>query len=184
MSHSDSYLAEVADIADRLLALDIEKMAEALSRVKGRLFLVGLGGSAANCIHMAADLRKLCSIDAHAFSNIAELTARANDEGMHTIFSGWLSSINNNDALFVLSVGGGTIQVSPAIVHAIDLAKSVGAMVYGIVGPTGGYTFEHGDLVIRVPAKERVTPHTEAFQGVIWHCLVSHPQLQKRPTKW
>jgi D-sedoheptulose 7-phosphate isomerase len=186
MSHSQTYLAETADIAEFLVPFDIENMAQALSDVKGRIFLIGLGGSAANCIHMAADLRKLCNIDAYALDNIAELTARANDEGFESIFSGWLSRIGKDDALFVLSVGGGTSTVSNAICKAIDHAKARGAKVFGIVGPHGGYTAEHGDLVIKVPVanQKHVTPHTEAFQAVLWHLLVSHPLLQKSATKW
>lgn len=184
MSHSQDYLWEVSEIADLLLAQDIEKMVDALSNLTGRLFLIGLGGSYANCIHMAADLRKLCNIDADAFANMSELTARANDEGMDTIFTGWLAHMKPEDALFVLSVGGGTELVSRGIYLAVERAKSIGSKVYGIVGPAGGYTYQHGDLVIRVPVKERVTPHTEAFQGVIWHAMVSHPKLQKNATKW
>jgi D-sedoheptulose 7-phosphate isomerase len=135
---------------------------------------------------MAADLRKLCDIDALALENIAEITARANDEGVHTIFDGWLNRATSKDALMVLSVGGGTAHVSEALVHAIEEAKAARARVYGIVGPDGGYTARHADLVIRVPVENRkhITPHTEAFQSVICHCLVSHPVLQKHRTTW
>ena len=138
----------------------------------------------ANSIHMAADFRKLCNINAFAFDNIAELTARANDEGLENIFTGWLSNIGKDDALFVLSVGGGTLRVSLSIVNAIDHAQSCGAKIFGIVGPNGGYTWTRGDVVIRIPATKNITPHTEAFQAVIWHALVSHPLLQRNATKW
>lgn len=156
----------------------------ALSELTGTLYIVGMGGSLANAIHMAADLRKLCNIRAEAMDNIAELTARANDEGVHTMFH--LRGITDRDALMVLSVGGGTGEVSLALCHAIDQAQAAGAKVYGIVGPDGGYTAEQSDICIRVPVdnQKHVTPHTEAFQAVVWHCLVSHPLLQKNATKW
>ena len=134
---------------------------------------------------MAADLRKLCDIDAEAFDNIAELTARMNDEGPDTIFLDWLKRMISDDALMVLSVGGGTERVSKSIVYAIEMAHECEAQIYGIVGPDGGFTTKIADIVIRIPAPEgAITPHTEAFQAVIWHALVSHPLLQKRPTKW
>ena len=186
--HCRDYLKTTADIA---LALDpsiIEAMAHELYRIRyneGRVFVIGMGGSLANAIHMAADLRKLCNIDAHALSNIAELTARANDEGLDTIFTGWLRDIGPIDALMVLSVGGGTESVSKAITEAVKKAKQAEASVLGIVGPRGGATYELGNCVIRIPApEERITPHTEAFQAVVWHCLVSHPLLQMAATKW
>lgn len=158
-------------------------MAESLSNMKGKLYIIGLGGSLANAIHMAADLRKLCNINAEAFDNIAELTARANDEGLDTIFVDWVKDSNAWDKLLVLSVGGGTSEVSGAICKAIDAFKG---MVLGIVGPDGGYTAQKASVCIRVPVENRkhVTPHTEAFQAVIWHCLVSHPLLQKNKAKW
>ena len=157
-------------------------MAEALAKLEGKLYIIGLGGSLANAIHMAADLRKLCDIDAEAFDNIAELTARMNDEGPETIFVDWLRRSTDRDALMVLSVGGGAFDVSASIGNAVSSFKG---NVYGIVGPRGGYTAEMGDIVIRIPAPNgAITPLTEAFQAVIWHCLVSHPLLQKRPTKW
>jgi len=139
----------------------------------------------ANAIHMTADFRRLCDIDAEAFDNIAELTAAMNDDGRDHIFDGFLSRIGPMDSLMVLSVGGGTAEVSKSIVNAIGRANAYGARVWGIVGPAGGYTAEHGDIVILIPAPLiGMTPHTEAFQAVIWHCLVSHPLLQKRATKW
>src|SRR6266849_1155440 len=177
MTHSIDYLDEVVNISYLITRAEIDRMVNAISFLKGRLFIIGLGGSMANSIHMAADFRKLCNIDAYAFDNIAEFTARANDEGLENIFIGWLSNIGKDDALFVLSVGGGTPKVSLSLVKAIDHAQSRGAKVFGIVGPNGGYTAEHGDVVIRIPATKNITPHTEAFQAVIWHALVSHPLL-------
>ena len=158
-------------------------MAQSLHDLKGKLYIIGMGGSLANAIHMAADLRKLCDIDAEAFDNIAELTSRANDEGLETIFVDWLKNAWFNDALLVLSVGGGTSLVSNSICKAID---SFRGQVLGIVGPHGGYTASKATVCIKIPVEnpERVTPHTEAFQAVIWHLLVSHPLLQKRKTKW
>jgi len=151
-----------------------------------KLYIIGLGGSMANAIHMAADLRKLCDIDAEAFDNIAEITARMNDEGPATIFGTWLERSTPADALMVLSVGGGTDHVSPALIYSVKQARANGCLVFGIVGPDGGYTAEMGDLVIKVPVinRKHITPQTEAFQMVIAHCLVSHPLLQKNETKW
>ncbi len=184
--HVLNYMKEAAEICSRVSQRDIERMAEALDgcrRMRAKVYVIGLGGSLANAIHMAADLRKLCEIDAEAFDNIAELTARANDEGLDTIFVEWLRDSNAWDKLIVLSVGGGTPQVSGAIVKAIDVFKG---QVLGIVGPNGGYTAERAGICIKVPVEteKHQTPHTEAFQAVIWHCLVSHPLLQKNKTKW
>lgn len=176
-------MTEAANLCHRVSHADIEKMARSLKAMKGKLYIIGMGGSLANAIHMAADLRKLCNINAEAFDNIAELTARANDEGLDTIFCDWLKDTNAWDKLLVLSVGGGTPLVSNAICRAIDVFQG---QVLGIVGPDGGYTAEHGSVVIKVPVEnaKHVTPHTEAMQAVIWHCLVSHPLLQKNATKW
>jgi len=163
----------------------------ALRGRKGRLFLIGVGGSAGNCSHAVNDFRKLCGIQAYSpVDNVSELTARANDEGWDTIFSGWLeiSDLSVRDAILILSVGGGDSarNVSTNIVKAIDFAKSRGAKVLGIVGRDTGYTAKHGDVVVVVPQvnADRVTPLSEAFQAVVWHCLVSHPQLQVNRTKW
>lgn len=160
-------------------------MAARLSVIK-KLYIIGLGGSLANAIHMAADFRKLCNIDAEAFDNIAEITARMNDDGPETIFDNWLEKISSQDALMVLSVGGGTPEVSRGICRAVERAKKNGAAIFGIVGPQGGYTASNADLCIKVPVanEKHITPHTEAFQAVIWHCLVSHPLLQKNRAKW
>jgi len=194
MGHAAVYLAELCEIARRLSPDAIEALCVELVQLRdrgGRLFIVGVGGSAANSGHAVNDFRKLCGIEAYApTDNVSELSARTNDEGWHTVFSEWLkvSRINANDALLVLSVGGGAVQrnVSPNIVAAVDEAKARGARVLGIVGRDGGYTKQAGDVIVVIPTVEetRVTPHAEAFQAVIWHCLVSHPSLQKNATKW
>ena len=182
--HSIRYLAETVVIAQQIDPIEIEAMATELHKLKGKLYIVGLGGSMANALHMAADLTKLCKIDAEAFCNIAELTARANDDGFETIFSGWLARMGKGDCLFVLSVGGGAGGISAAITASILHAKRVGARILGIVGPNGGDTAKNGDCVIRIPATDRITPHTEAFQAVIWHALICHPLLQKSAMVW
>ncbi len=173
---------EAANICKAIDADLIDRLAARLSVVK-KVYIIGLGGSLANAIHMAADLRKLCEVDAEAFDNIAELSARANDEGMASIFGGWLSRATKDDALVVLSVGGGTPGVSAGIVKAVH---SFPGAIFGITGPDGGYTKERAEICIRVPVENQkhITPHTEAFQAVIWHALVSHPLLQKNKTTW
>ena len=183
MSHTRTYLDELIAIACRLDTADIERMATSLSSSRGRVYIIGLGGSMANAIHMAADLRNLCSLDAYAFSNIAELTARANDEGFDEIFRDWIGKSYPEDKLIVLSVGGGTSTVSNAICRAVEAFQG---QVLGITGPDGGYTAERADVCIKIPVEnmKHITPHSEAFQAVIWHCLVSHPLLQKKRTKW
>jgi len=194
LSHIIAFLREVGRVTERLDAGAIEKIAAELQDLRarnGRLFLIGLGGSAGNCSHAVNDFRKLCGIEAYApIDNVSELTARANDEGWETIFSGWLevSQLNSADAIFIMSVGGGDVvhNVSVNIVRAIDLAKERGARVLGIVGKPDGYTAQKGDAVVVVPTvnPDRITPLSEAFQAVIWHGLVSHPILQLRKTKW
>lgn len=192
MSHTAAYMTEVALIAQALDTPVVERMAHELHALRacdGRLFVAGLGGSAANASHAASDFRKLCGIQAISLSdNIAELTARANDEGFGSIYAEALEAHvpTRDDALFVLSVGGGSDGVSAPLVRAIDRARRYGMFVYGVVGRDGGYTKKHGDCVVLVPNLEpaRVTPHTEAFQMVLIHCLVSHPMLQRAPTKW
>ena len=176
-------MEEAAQIAMMIDHDAIDRLAARLSLLKGRCYIIGLGGSMANAIHMAADLGKLCNIDAQAFSNVAELSARANDEGWHSIFDGFLQHATKADALFVLSVGGGTQHVSLPISLAVD---SFPGSIFGIVGPNGGRTAERADICIKVPVgnTKHITPHTEAFQAVIWHTLVSHPLMQKRATKW
>ena len=183
--HAITYLAETTTIAQNLDPFEIEALATELHKVSGKIYIIGLGGSMANALHMAADFCKLCELNAEAFCNIAEITARANDEGFVTIFNGWLKRMTDKDALFVLSVGGGTDKVSIAIKECVLYAKIVGAKVFGIVGPNGGITAQHGDVVIKIPTPmDRITPHTEAFQMVISHALVCHPLLQKKAMVW
>jgi D-sedoheptulose 7-phosphate isomerase len=194
MTHTESFLTEVKRISEIISCDSIEGMVDeliALRARKGRLFLIGVGGSAGNCSHAVNDFRKLCGIEAYsAADNISELTARANDEGWDTIFSGWLeaSNLNSPDDILIFSVGGGDIErhVSTNIVKAVIFAKSRGTKVLGIVGKDNGYTALHGDVVVIVPQvnPSRITPLSEAFQSVVWHCLVSHPKLQIRQTKW
>jgi D-sedoheptulose 7-phosphate isomerase len=194
MTHTKTFLNEVKSICENISCASIERMIDELTTLrarKGRLFLVGVGGGAGNCSHAVNDFRKLCGIEAYsAADNISELTARANDEGWDTVFSGWLeaSNLNSLDAILIFSVGGGDIErhVSTNIVQAVIFAKSRGAKVLGIVGKDNGYTARHGDVVVIVPQvnASRITPLSEAFQSVVWHCLVSHPELQIRQTKW
>ena len=157
----------------------------------GRLFMIGVGGSAGNCSHAVNDFRKLCGIETYSpIDNVSELTARTNDEGWETVFVEWLrvSRLNEKDALFILSVGGGDAEknISANIIKAINLAKEVGAKVLGVVGKPTGYTATQGDAVVVIPQvnPSRVTPLSEGFQAVVWHCLVSHPVLQRKTTKW
>ena len=194
MSHSHTFLLETAQVATQLDANEVENLACALSSLRkraGRLFFLGVGGSAANAAHAVNDFRKLCGIEAYApTDNVAELTARTNDEGWNTVFSEWLkiSQLSSNDAIFILSVGGGNVEknVSANLANAVAEAKQRGATIFGIVGRDGGFTKQVGDHVIVIPTvhAERVTPHAESFQAVIWHCLVSHPTLQMFSTKW
>ena len=185
--HADLFLREAAEIAAKIDREDVERLASGLYDIRGlqgRVFVLGLGGSYENAIHAAADLRKLCDIEAYA-PNPAEMSAWINDSGPEYAFSGHTRWLRPNDALLVLSVGGGTPDVSKALVQAVGNAGQIGAPVYAIVGPDGGYTGRYASVVVKIPAPDgRVTPHTEAFQAVIWHALVSHPLLQKRATKW
>jgi D-sedoheptulose 7-phosphate isomerase len=188
------HLGEAQRIMRRLDIGAIEKMVRrlvALRRRGGRLFLLGVGGSAANCSHAVNDFRKLCGIEAYApTDNVSELTARINDEGWAGVFAEWLkaSRLNKEDMLFIMSVGGGDAEknVSPNLVEALKLAKQIGAGVVGIVGRDGGYTAKVADACVIVPplAPHAITPHTEAFQAVVWHLLVSHPALKMQATKW
>jgi D-sedoheptulose 7-phosphate isomerase len=185
--HADTYLREAAEIAAGVDRDAIERLAIELNQLRdlrGRLFVVGLGGSFSNAEHCAADLWKLCLIEAQA-PNVAEMSAWINDSGRQDAFAGALRWMRPQDALLVLSVGGGTADVSQALVFAIDEFRSVSQKVFAIVGPHGGYAASKADIVVAIPAPEtRVTPHTEAFQAVVWHCLVSHPLLQWHKTKW
>jgi D-sedoheptulose 7-phosphate isomerase len=194
VTHTEQYLKETIAIAESLDADKVEEMVKELVSLrerKGRLFIIGLGGSAANASHAVNDFRKLCGIETYApTDNVAQLTAIANDIGWSHIFSEWMDLCNgypsNDDALLILSVGGGTDAVSLPLGSAIAEAHMHLMKVFGIVGRDGGYTAEHGDCVLIVPTVEakRVTPHTEGWQSVILHCLVSHPDLQIRKTKW
>ena len=194
MSFSEQHLKESIEITEAIDPETIEKIVELLVDVKakgGRLFVLGVGGSAANAGHAVNDFRKLAGIETYApTDNVAELTARTNDEGWETVFSGWLkvSKMAAKDCLFILSVGGGNKEknVSPNLIEAIDLAKEVGARVTGIVGRDGGYTAQNADVCLVVPTvnPNSVTPHSESFQTVVWHLMVSHPKLKSNPTKW
>jgi len=193
-SFSVSFLAEVGEIASRLDTESIEKAVALLAAVRersGRLFVIGVGGSAANASHAVNDFRKIVGIEAYApTDNVAELTARINDHGWASAFASWLevSRLNARDAILVFSVGGGSLEknVSPNIVAALDYAKKIGATIVGIVGRDGGYTAKVADACILIPVihPDRITPHTEAFQAVVWHLLVSHPALQRTSTHW
>jgi D-sedoheptulose 7-phosphate isomerase len=194
MSHAEDFLRESGAICSTIDVAKIEMLADELAALRdraGRLFIIGVGGSAGNCSHAVNDFRKLCGIEAYSpVDNVSELTARANDEGWDTIFAGWLdvSRLTSDDAILVFSVGGGDIarNVSTNIVKAVDYAKAKGAKVFGVVGKDTGHTAKQGDMVVVVPMvnEARVTPLSEAFQAVVWHCLVSHPKLQLRKTKW
>ena len=192
--HTQIYFREVAKVAEAIDKAAIERLTQelvALRERQGRLFLLGVGGSAGNCTHAVNDFRKLCGIEAYSpVDNVSELTARTNDEGWDTVFAGWLevSRLGPKDALLIFSVGGGDVarNISVNLIKAIDLAKSRGAKVFGIVGRDSGYTATAGDTVVVIPQVNPawVTPLSEAFQAVVWHCLVSHPKLQVRQTKW
>lgn len=188
------YLRETIDVLGALDVQAVERLAAGLADLRGRggrLFILGVGGSAGHAGHAVNDFRKLCGIEAYApTDNVSELTARTNDEGWDTTFAGWLkgSHLRAGDGILVFSVGGGSAekQVSVNIVRAIDEALLAGASIFGIVGRDGGYTAEKADVAVVVPPlfPERVTPHTEGLCAVLWHLLVSHPRLQERSTRW
>lgn len=194
MSYSEQHLQETSDIVSKLDPAVCEKAVEVLVSVRernGRLFILGVGGSAANASHAVNDFRKIAGIECYApTDNVSELTARTNDEGWSTVFSEWLkgSRLNNKDALLILSVGGGSVEknVSPNLVAALQLAKERGSSIIGIVGRDGGYTAKVADAAIIIPTvnANNVTPHSEAFQAVVWHLFVSHPKLKVAQTKW
>ena len=194
MSYAEVYLHEAAEIIRRLDTTAIEKVASLLAQVKadgGRLFFLGVGGSAANCAHAVNDFRKIVGMECYApTDNVAELTARTNDDGWASVFAEWLkvSRLSPRDALFILSVGGGDAErnISPNLVRAMELATQIGAKVTGIVGRDGGFTARVADACVIVPTvnPETITPHSEGFQALIWHLLVSHPLLQEQRTKW
>ena len=194
MTFTNTYLLEAKQIIDQLDVPSIESAIELLVTTRqnrGRLFILGVGGSAANASHAVNDFRKIVGIEAYApTDNVSELTARTNDEGWATVFSEWLavSHLCNNDIVFVLSVGGGNLEknVSPNLVSALQYAKKVGARIIGIVSRDGGYTAQVADACVLIPVlnADKTTPHAEAFQAVVWHLMVSHPSLKKTQTKW
>ena len=194
MTYARKHLDEAAEIIRRIDVEKIERLAATLAELRssgGRVFFLGVGGSAGNCSHAVNDFRKIVGIESYApTDNVSELTARTNDEGWDTVFSEWLkvSRLSARDAVFVMSVGGGNLEknISPNLVSALKHAKSVGARILGIVGRDGGYTATVADAVVIVPTvnPDTVTPHTEAFQAVVWHLLVSHPALKAHQTKW
>ena len=194
MSFAADYLREVAEIASRTDAGAVERLAILLKQTRergGRLFIIGVGGSAANASHAVNDFRKLAGIEAYApTDNVSELTARTNDEGWPTVFEAWLrvSRLRPEDTILILSVGGGDEErdVSPNLVHAVRFARQTGAAVGGVVGRVEGYTARNADVCVIIPCviSERLTPHAEEFQAVIWHLLVSHPLLRQSPARW
>jgi len=194
MSYSAQHLKETAEIVAKINPADCEKCVAELRAVRehgGRLFLLGVGGIAANASHAVNDFRKIGGFEAYApTDNVSELTARTNDEGWASVFVEWLRTgkLNSRDCLFILSVGGGNLEknVSPNLVAAMQLAKQVGAKIIGIVGKDGGYTAKVADACVIVPTvnPNNVTPHSEAFQAVVWHLFVSHPDLKVNQTKW
>ena len=194
MTYSTEYLSEVSRIVSKLDTVVIERMVELLVAVRGRsgrLFFLGAGGGAGHASHAVNDFRKIVGIEAYTpTDNVSELTARVNDDGWETVFLNWLriSHLNEKDMVFVFSVGGGNLacNISPNLVRALEYAKQVGATICGIVGRDGGYTAQVADacLIIPIVNSQTVTPHTEAFQAVIWHLLVSHPALRETEMKW
>jgi len=194
MNYTEQYLAEAVQIAEQLSGEAIEGMVALLAETRtrgGRLFILGVGGSAANASHAVNDFRKIVGLEAYTpTDNVAELTARTNDDGWASVFEGWLrvSRLRADDLILVFSVGGGSLEknISPNLVSALQYARSVGARIIGIVGRDGGFTARVADACVIVPTvnPENVTPHSEAFQAVIWHLLVSHPLLKASPTKW
>lgn len=194
MTHSQQFLQEARQIIDLIDADQVEQMATLIAQTRarhGRLFILGVGGSAANASHAVNDFRKIAGIEAYApTDNVSELTARTNDEGWSTVFVEWLktSRLNANDLVMVLSVGGGSLEknVSPNLVTALQLASQVGCSVIGIVGRDGGYTAQVAQACVIVPTinPDHITPHAEAFQAVVWHMLVSHPALKNHQTRW
>ncbi len=193
-SYTRQHLDESKKVIDQIDADEIEKMVDVLAATRergGRLFFLGVGGSAGNCGHAVNDFRKIAGFEAYAPpDNVSELTARTNDEGWATVFSEWLkgSRLTKNDTLFIFSVGGGNLEknISPNLVLALELGKKIGSSIVGVVGRDGGYTKQVADACVVIPTvnESNITPHSEAFQGVVWHLLVSHPKLKKVQTKW
>ena len=194
MSFVDTFLKETAELVKQLDVEAVERLASALAQLRdrgGRLFVLGVGGSAGHASHAVNDFRKLCGIESYApTDNVSELTARTNDEGWDTTFAAWLriSRLSQKDAVLIFSVGGGNLErnISPNLVRAVDLAREERATILGIVGRDGGYTKKFADACVVIPPlfAERITPHTEGLTAVVWHLLVSHPSLQRQETKW
>jgi D-sedoheptulose 7-phosphate isomerase len=194
MSYTKQHLNETVEIIEKMDVAVIEEMADLLSQVRadgGRIFFLGVGGSAGNCSHAVNDFRKIVGIESYApTDNVSELTARINDDGWASTFVEWLkvSKLVPKDMLFIFSVGGGNLEknISPNLVEALNYAKSVGSKVIGVVGRDGGYVAQVADACVIVPTvnPDNVTPHSEAFQAVVWHLLVSHPKLKANQTKW
>jgi len=194
MSFSNDFLNESTQIIKQIDCAAIEKVVDVLVQIRsdgGRLFVIGSGGGSGHASHAVCDFRKLCGFEAYApYDNISELTARVNDEGWDVSLVNWLkgSRINSHDGVLVFSVGGGNFEknISPNIVRALEYAQQVNSKITGIVGKDGGYTKQIGNAVVVIPVvnNSRITPHTEGFQALIWHLLVSHPKLQLNPTKW
>lgn len=194
MNFTETFFAEAKEILNQLDIAAVERTVDLLAQTRaqaGRLFILGVGGSAANASHAVNDFRKIVGIETYTpTDNVSELTARANDEGWASVFRGWLegSHINSRDIVMVFSVGGGNLEknVSPNLVLALQLAKEVGAKIVGVVGRDGGYTAQVADACVIIPTvhAEHVTPHTEAFQSVVHHLLVTHPRLKAAQTKW
>ena len=194
MTFVKNHLNEAVEIINKIDNNTIEEIVNIIFETresKGRIFFLGVGGSAGNCSHAVNDFRKIINIESYApTDNVSELTARVNDEGWDTIFSNWLivSNLKKNDLIFIFSVGGGSLEknISPNLVEALKYSKKVGSKVVGVVGKDGGYTARVGDAVLVIPVVNNlsITPHTEAFQAVIWHLIVSHPKLKINQTKW
>ena len=192
--HISNYFKDIANISNLIDKDKIQSLALSIYQTKkkgGRIFFLGVGGSAGNCSHAVNDFRKICNVESYCPSdNVSELTARINDDGWETSFANWLkiSKLNSKDSLFIMSVGGGNIKkkVSMNLVEAINYGKKKGSKILGIVGRDGGFLKKKGNEVVLVPTvnKNKITPHVESFQAVIWHCLVSHPLLQLNRTKW
>ena len=190
----NKYFNQVKLISDKIDINKIETLAKEIKKIKknkGRIFFIGVGGSAGNCSHAVNDFRKLCNIECYSpIDNVSELTARINDEGWDNSFLDWLitSKLKSKDALFIFSVGGGNkkLKISTNLIKAIDYGKKIKSKIFGIVGRSDGYLYKNVKNIVLIPNidKNLITPHSESFQAVIWHCLVSHPLLQENKTKW
>jgi len=191
---SKKYFKDISEISSKIETTKVDVLAKSLKKIRdqrGRIFFLGIGGSAGNCSHAVNDFRKLCNIESYApTDNVSEFSARINDEGWKSSFSNWLkvSNLSSKDCLFIMSVGGGNKKkkVSENLIDAIKLAKIKKAKIFGIVGYNGGYKGKNSDISIKIPKidKNLITPYTESFQAIVWHCLVSHPLLKINNTKW